>query len=79
MYHPGNFWGKDESNKEVNFLPFYKMYNTVIQCISTTIPLKNGKNVRNTKQQEEEMELSVWMFDGGLFEPMNNNRIDLQF
>lgn len=25
---PGNFWGKDESNKEVNFLPFYKMHNT---------------------------------------------------
>ena len=51
---PGNFWGKDESNKEVNFLPFYKMHNTRYTVyFDYFTPEEWEKNVRNTKNNRK--------------------------
>ena len=62
---PGNFWGKDESNKEVNFLPFYKMHNTRYTVYFDYFTPEEWEKKREEykKQQEEEMELERLMVD----------------
>ena len=62
---PGNFWGKDESNKEVNFLPFYKMHNTRYTVYFDYFTPEEWEKKRDEykKQQEEEMELERLMVD----------------
>lgn len=62
---PGNFWGKDESDKDINFIPFYKMHNTryTVYFDYFTPQEWAEKQEEYQKQQEEEMELERLMVD----------------